>query len=91
MPQLVAAEWPYRPLPVNGFRIEVGRANSAAALIVIYVVIFLAIKVAHFFYFPVRVVLYDTLLDIVTASAQSAFWAHHFLRNNTPVLTRRSP
>ena len=40
---------------------------SAAALIVIYIVVFLAINTIHFLYFPVRVVLYDTLLDVVIA------------------------
>jgi hypothetical protein len=38
---------------------------SAAALIVVYIALFLAINTIHFLYFPVRVVLYDTLLDIV--------------------------
>jgi hypothetical protein len=40
---------------------------SAAALIVVYIALFLTINLIHFLYFPVRVVLYDTLLDIVIA------------------------
>ncbi|SDR39545.1 hypothetical protein SAMN05444161_3469 [Rhizobiales bacterium GAS191] len=45
---------------------------SAAALIVIYILIFLAINIVHFLYFPVRVVLYDTLLDIVIGAVPFA-------------------
>jgi hypothetical protein len=53
---------------------------AAAALIVIYIVIFLVINVVHFLYFPVRVVLYDTLLDIVVSAVPFAILYVLFLR-----------